>query len=334
MHLRGAADACTREGLDEKIAELLNIWSRAPELSRLAAHRRHGSRTRSTRSTIGVVGKYVDLVDRYKTLNEALVHGGIANDCRVELALHRLRGDRAARAPTLLDGRRRHPGARPASASAAPRERSRAIRYARENERAVLRHLPRHADRGHRVRAQRLRPRRAPTRPSSTPRPPHPVIDLMPDQRGVEEKGGTMRLGAYPCVLKPGTLAAAAYGAGRDQRAPPPPLRGEQRVPRRAGRARPGALGACRPTSSSSRWSSCQDHPYFVGCQFHPEFKSRPHGAAPAVPAASSRAALRRAGCANGARPRPTPPARVRTPHPLQSGLSRARRPATARPTR
>ena len=82
-----------------------------------------------------------------------------------------------------------------------------------------------------------VRPARARTRPSSSRRPPYPVVDLMPEQRHVTDKGGddaARRLSLRRST--PGSKAAAAYGASRDQRAPPPPLRGEQRLP---GGARP-----------------------------------------------------------------------------------------------
>src|SRR6202011_5033805 len=73
-----------QEGLDDKLCELLNIWSRAPGLDswqRIVDKIQHPSR----QVTIGIVGKYVDLVESYKSLNEALIHGGIANDARVVL---------------------------------------------------------------------------------------------------------------------------------------------------------------------------------------------------------------------------------------------------------
>ena len=66
------------------------------------------------------------------------------------------------------------------------------------------------------------------------PTPPHPVVDLMPEQRNVTDKGATMRLGAYPCVLTPGLEGRRRLRRDRDQRAPPPPLRGQQRLPRGA----------------------------------------------------------------------------------------------------
>jgi CTP synthase len=72
------------EGVDDKIGELLNIWTRAPELTgwERVVHLR---KSPTTEVEIGLVGKYVDLVESYKSLNEALIHGGIGNDCRVNL---------------------------------------------------------------------------------------------------------------------------------------------------------------------------------------------------------------------------------------------------------
>ena len=72
------------EGVDEKIGELLNIWSRAPELTgwERVVHR---LKSPQAEVEIGLVGKYVDLVESYKSLNEALIHGGIGNECRVNL---------------------------------------------------------------------------------------------------------------------------------------------------------------------------------------------------------------------------------------------------------
>ncbi len=74
------------------------------------------------------------------------------------------------------------------------------------------------------------------------PDTPYPVIHLMPEQNGVENLGGTLRLGSYPCVLAPGSKAAALYGAGTIHGAAPSPLRGQQRLPGGAAGARPGLL--------------------------------------------------------------------------------------------
>jgi len=133
---------------------------------------------------------------------------------------------------------------------------------------------------------------------------PYAVIDLMPDQKGVMEKGGTMRLGAYPCVLLPGSLAADVYTGGV--------IEAEAARGIGAGGGRPSSSGSSLVISERHRHRyevsnkyreiigqrglvfsgtspdqrlvemvELRDHPYFLGCQFHPEFKSRPHVAHP-----------------------------------------------------
>ena len=97
------------EGVDDKIGELLNIWSRAPELTgwERVVHR---LKSPQAEVEIGLVGKYVDLVESYKSLNEALIHGGIGNDCRVNL--HHIDSEEIEKrgAPPLLAEHGRHPG--------------------------------------------------------------------------------------------------------------------------------------------------------------------------------------------------------------------------------
>ena len=108
------------------------------------------------------------------------------------------------------------------------------------------------------------------------PHAAYPVVDLMPDQRDVTDKGATMRLGAYPVRAQPGTKARRRLRRARDQRAPPPPLRGQQRLPRRAGAPRAWCCLGQSPDRRLVEMIELPNHPYFVGCQFHPEFKSRP----------------------------------------------------------
>jgi CTP synthase len=103
----------------------------------------------------------------------------------------------------------------------------------------------------------------------------HPVVDLMPDQRGLRNKGGTMRLGAYPCALVPGTMAAEAYGttdiSERHRH------RYEFSNDYRDKLAEAGlVLSGTSPDKRLVEMVELREHPFFVGCQFHPEFKSRP----------------------------------------------------------
>ena len=126
------------------------------------------------------------------------------------------------------------------------------------------------------------------------PHTPHPVIDLMDEQRNVVDKGGTMRLGAYPAKLLPGLDRAHGLRRGSRLRAPPAPLRGQQPVPGAPRGGRAWCARAPRPTTGWSSSSSCPAHPFFVGTQAHPEFKSRPDRPHPLF-AAFVRAARERA---------------------------------------
>ena len=107
------------------------------------------------------------------------------------------------------------------------------------------------------------------------PATPHRVIYKLRELRGVEELGGTMRLGAWPCKIEPDTLAAKAYGTAEiseRHRHRYEFNREYEETLTAAGCALPGR----RPTEPTSRSSRFPDHPYFLGCQFHPEFKSKP----------------------------------------------------------
>jgi CTP synthase len=116
-------------------------------------------------------------------------------------------------------------------------------------------------------------------RPNSTefdPHTSHPIIDLMPDQRGIVDMGGTMRLGTYPCVLQPGTRAAAAYG--QDQIDERHRHRFEFNNAYREPLGQAGlVLSGISPDGRLVEITELRDHPWMLGSQFHPEFKSRPN---------------------------------------------------------
>ena len=108
----------------------------------------------------------------------------------------------------------------------------------------------------------------------------HPVIDIMPEQKDVEDKGGTMRLGLYPCKLSPDTRAHAAYGENliyeRHRH------RFEVNNSYRDDLIENGlAISGISPDERLVEMIELKDHPWYVGCQFHPEFKSRPNRAHP-----------------------------------------------------
>ncbi|MEY4575485.1 MAG: synthetase, partial [Pseudomonadota bacterium] len=112
------------------------------------------------------------------------------------------------------------------------------------------------------------------------PQAKFPVIHLMPGQRGIHEKGATMRLGAYPCELSEGSLAARIYGSNTisERHRHRFEVNNEFRDPlERAGLR----LSGLSPDQLLVEMVELPNHPYFVGCQFHPEFKSKPHAAHP-----------------------------------------------------
>jgi CTP synthase len=262
-----------RQGLDERLSELLNIWSRSPRLDRWEkiVDTIHNPSRGEVR--IAIVGKYVDLKESYKSLNEALLHGGIANDARVVLSFVdsqevEARGPSATLAgvdAVLVPGGF---GVRGTEGKIA------AVKYARENKlpffgiclglqmavvefaRSVL-GLPG---------ANSL---------EFDERTVHPVVSLMESQVDVKDKGGTMRLGAYRCALQAGSLAQRLYGAQEVHERHR--HRFEVNNQYRAKLEAAGLLvSGTNPDLNLVEMVELPGHPYFLACQFHPEFRSKP----------------------------------------------------------
>jgi CTP synthase len=259
------------QGLDQKLASILNIWSRA---SRLSAWEEvvHRIVEPKRKVTVGFVGKYVQLVESYKSLNEALLHGGIANDSRVEIK-HIDSEDLEKQGPGLLAG---YDGilVAPGFGARGTEGKIAAVRHAREQKvpyfgicfgmQMACIEFARHVCGLDRANSTEI-----------DPNTPHPVVDLMPDQRGITDKGATMRLGAYPCVLKSGTRAAEAYGSTEISERHR--HRWEINNNYRDALERHGmVLSGLSPDGRLVEMIELPQHPYFVACQFHPEFKSRP----------------------------------------------------------
>jgi CTP synthase len=261
-----------QQGMDEKLCEILNIWSRAARLDAwedIANKILHPSK----QVVVGFVGKYVQLVESYKSLNEALIHGGIANDAGVEIRhidSEELAEQGAEAFLSECDAVLVAPGfgARGTEGKIA------AIRYAREHEvpffgicygmQLAVVEFARHVCGLEGANSSEI-----------APKTPHPVVDLMPDQRGVTDKGATMRLGAFPCVLEPDTQAFKAYGtkniSERHRH------RWEINNNYRDALEKKGmVLSGLSPDGRLVEMIELPGHPYFVACQFHPEFKSRP----------------------------------------------------------
>ena len=217
-----------QEGLDDKIMELLNIWAGEPHLddwTRVVERWKNPT----GEVTIAIVGKYVNLKESYKSLNEALTHGGIAHQVRVHLRYVDSEEVERQGAEALLKGADGIlvPGG---FGSRGVEGKIAAVRYARENEIpffgiclgmqvAVVEF------------ARNVCGLADATSRELDSESQCPVIDLMPEQRAVEDKGATMRLGAYPCKLQDKSLARKAYGVAGDLGAAPAPVRVQQRLP-------------------------------------------------------------------------------------------------------
>jgi CTP synthase len=263
--------------VDEKIAELLNIWSRAPELT---GWEQVVERMKSPEKEVDIalVGKYVDLVESYKSLNEAIIHGGIGNDCKVNLRhidSEEIERKGASAKLDWADGILVAPG----FGTRGTEGKIAAARFARESgvpyfgiclgmQIAVIEF------------ARNVAGLANANSTEFDEKTPHPVIDFLPDQRAMTEKGGTMRLGAYPCVLEAGTKAAAAYAATEISERHR--HRYEVNNQYRELLVSHGlTVSGTSPDRRLVEMIELPGHPYFVGCQFHPEFKSRPQAPAP-----------------------------------------------------
>ncbi len=271
------------EGVDDRILEKLGIWTGAPNIrpwEKLVEKIKHPKH----KVTIGITGKYVELREAYKSLHEALVHGGIANDCKVELkyiAADDLEGDNAAE---LLDGCDGIlvPGG---FGSRAMEGKITAITHARENkipffgicigmQLAVVEF------------ARNIAGLKDAHSAELDPATPEPVIYLMKEwldfRTGKVEvrdensnMGGTLRLGSYPCVIGENTNASAAYGKKEINE------RHRHRyefnnIFRKQLEEGGLIISGTSPDGELVEIVEIKDHPWFLGCQFHPEFQSKP----------------------------------------------------------
>lgn len=271
------------EGLDDKIVELLNIWTRTPRLEdwQLLVKK---IKSPSHEVVIAIVGKYVDLTESYKSLNEALTHGGIPNDCRVTLKFIDSETITVENVDSLLssaDGILVPGGFGPRGING----KILAAGFARENKvpyfgiclgmQIAVIEFARHV-------AGILEAHSS----EFDPKTPDPVIFLMEewfdDKTGTvqkrdihSDKGGTMRLGAYPCRLEGDTFAHAAYGA--DMISERHRHRYEFNNHYLPYLKEYGLIiSGMSPSGDLVEIVELKDHPWFLGCQFHPEFKSRP----------------------------------------------------------
>jgi CTP synthase len=272
-----------REGLDQKIVEKLNIWTRAPNLDNWEQIVNRLKEPKSS-VTIAIVGKYVDLTESYKSLNEALRHGGIPNDCRVNLKFvdseeieknncREIIGDAHG---ILVPG---------GFGSRGIQGKICAAKYAREEkipyfgiclgmQIAVIEFARNVAE---------LKGAHSQEFDKNTP---FPVIYLMiewyDDKTGTlqkrditSDKGGTMRLGAYPCVIKKDSLACTAYEISSISERHRHRYEFNNAFKERL-EEKGLVISGTSPDGTLVEIVEIKGHPWFLGCQFHPEFKSRP----------------------------------------------------------
>ena len=261
------------QGLDKEVCMRLHLDTKEPDLRAWAAmvdkilKPPHQVR-------IAVVGKYTELADSYKSIHEALVHGGIANEAGV--AIQWIASDRftdqetAGELLATYDGLL-VPGGFGVRGVEGMLE---AIRWARDHKlpffgiclglQTAIIEFARNVC-------------KIPDTNSSefAPECENPVIALMRSQEGIQEMGGTMRLGAYPCRLRPGSRVAQAYNATE--------VSERHRHRYEVSNAYRDVLAeygmrcsGLSPDGSLVEMIELPDHPWFIGCQFHPELKSRP----------------------------------------------------------
>jgi CTP synthase len=260
------------EGFDARVVEKLNIWTGAPNL---AKWRRIVKTAQDAKNSvnIAVVGKYTGVVDSYKSLHEAITHGGIANEARVaidyvdseELEKGTFPGRLANAHGVIIAGGFGDRGVE---------GKIRAARYAREKNVPILGicyglHMMT-IDIARNV----LGLKRANTL-EVDPNTPDPVITIMETQKGVTRKGGTMRLGAYPCVLKSDSLAYKLYRKNKISERHRHRYEVNNSYRDRFAKAGLVSTGTS-PDDSLVEIMEIKGHKWALGCQFHPELKSRP----------------------------------------------------------
>jgi CTP synthase len=266
-----------KEGLDEIVVKLMKLDVPEPDLTEWEDMLRR-MREADDEIRIAVVGKYVQIVDAYKSIREAFTHAGVHNDVHVDVKWIDAEDVEKVGAEEVLSdvsgvlvpggfGERGIAG------------KLLAVQYARENnlpflgiclglQCAVIEF------------ARNVCGIEDADGSEFNPNTKNPVIDLMEDQRSISKKGGTMRLGAYPCRIKAGTIAEKCYGATdiseRHRH------RWEVNNSYRDTFERHGMVfSGTSPDGHLVEMIELRNHPYFVATQFHPELKSRPNRAHP-----------------------------------------------------
>ncbi len=222
--------------------------------------------------TIGLVGKYVELQDAYKSIHEAFVHAGVSNECKVNVKhVHssHINASNVAEKLKDLDGILVAPG----FGERGIKGKIETIRYVRQQhipffgiclgmQCAVVEF------------AQNVVGLSEAASTEMEPETPHPVITIMEEQKNIQDMGGTMRLGAYPCELEKGSLAHRIYGQKHITERHRHRYEFNNQYLAEMQEHGLRATGT-NPDSQLVEVVELEDHPWFVGVQFHPEYKSR-----------------------------------------------------------
>ncbi|MFA7273038.1 MAG: CTP synthase [Crocinitomicaceae bacterium] len=259
------------EQLDKVVLEKLGLPTKSvPNMGKWTKFLDRVNNPKTT-VNIGLVGKYVELKDSYKSISESIIHAGAENECKVNVVwLHseKLNSTNLEKKLSGLDGILVAPG----FGSRGIAGKIEAVRYARENnipffgiclgmQCAVIefaRHVLGHEE--------------AHTTEISEDCP-HPVISMMEEQKSISNMGGTMRLGAYNCQLKPGSKAAKAYNTDKISERHRHRYEFNNSYLQEFEKAGMIATGK-NPESGLVEMVEIPEHPWFVGAQFHPEYKS------------------------------------------------------------
>ena len=256
------------EGLDRLIAERLGLEERNADLSKWKKIV-HILRTAERTVEVAVVGKYIELKDAYKSIMEALTHGGIANRVRVNIrwiSSENLDTREILKANAILV-----PGG---FGERGIKGKIEALRIGREEGKPTFGICL-----GMQLMAvefaRNVLGLEGANSTEFDPATPHPIIDLMEDQKNIDKMGGTMRLGAYPCKLVEGSKAREIYGKDliHERHRHRYELNNTYKEPfERAG----VLFSGLSPDGRLVEIMELKDHPWYIGCQFHPEFKSKP----------------------------------------------------------
>lgn len=266
-----------KEGLDTRVMDLFKLETKqAPDLEEW---KEFLSRLKNPTDevTIGLVGKYVELKDAYKSIVEAFIHAGAENTCKVNLKWiqsETINNDNASIILNKLDGVLVAPG----FGERGVEGKIAAIKYVREHKvpffgiclgmQCAVVEFARNVLKLEKAASTEL-----------YPHTPHPVIDMMAEQKAISIKGGTMRLGAYDCELTEGSKAYKAYGAINISERHRHRYEFNNKYIKSFEEAGM-AISGINPDGGLVEVVEVKDHPWFVGAQFHPELKStvvKPH---------------------------------------------------------